>query len=291
MSAAALPPALEPDGSTVLRLRASGTARRRLEAAGAWLLGIVWALPLLYSLWTAFHPAAFETHFTPSAPWTLGNFAQAWAAAPFARYFLNTFALISLIVAGQLAVSTLAAFAFARFDFRGRGIAFCAVLLQLMVLPEALMVENYRTVAALGLVDTLPDIALPYMASGFGIFLLRQAFLTVPRELDDAARVEGAGALRVLWHVYLPLARPTLVAYGLVSVSYHWNNLLWPLIVTDSVSTRPITVGLLVFASPDQGVSWSLVAAPSLMSAAPLLVGFLLFQRLFVQSFMRAGIK
>lgn len=281
MTAAALPRAAP-------RRRALGPA---LEAAGAWLLGILWALPLLYSLWTAFHPAAFETRFTLAAPWTLANFAEAWAAAPFARYFLNTFALISLILACQLVVSTLAAFAFARFHFPGKAVAFYAVLLQLMVLPEALMVENYRTVAALGLVDTIPAIGLPYMASGFGIFLLRQAFLTVPRELDDAARVEGAGALRVLWHVYLPLARPTLVAYGLVSVSYHWNNLLWPLIVTNRVATRPITVGLLIFASPDQGVSWSLVAASSLMSSAPLLVGFLLFQRAFVQSFMRAGIK
>lgn len=262
-----------------------------LEVFGAWLLGLVWALPLLYSLWTAFHPAAFETHFTPTAPVTLANFAAAWQAAPFARYLFNTVLLISFILAGQIAVSTLAAFAFARFAFRGRTLAFYAVLLQLMILPEALMVENYRTVAALGLVDTIPAIGLPYLASGFGIFLLRQAFLTVPRELDDAARVEGAGTFGLLWRVYLPVSRATLVAYGLVSVSYHWNNLLWPLIVTDSVGTRPVTVGLLVFASPDQGVSWALVAAASLMSAAPLLVGFLLFQRAFVQSFMRAGIR
>jgi sn-glycerol 3-phosphate transport system permease protein len=103
--------------------------------------------------------------------------------------------------------------------------------------------------------------------------------------------VEGAGPLAILWTVYVPLARPTFVAYGLVSVSHHWNNLLWPLIVTNAVNTRPITVGLLIFASPDQGVSWSLVAASSLMSSAPLLFGFLLFQRAFVQSFMRAGIK
>jgi sn-glycerol 3-phosphate transport system permease protein len=115
--------------------------------------------------------------------------------------------------------------------------------------------------------------------------------MTVPKELDDAARVEGAGPHAVLLKVYVPLARPVYVAYGLVSVSYHWNNLLWPLVITNSVTTRPLTVGLQVFASPDQGVQWSVISAATLMTSAPLLIGFLLFQRQFVQSFMRAGIK
>jgi sn-glycerol 3-phosphate transport system permease protein len=132
---------------------------------------------------------------------------------------------------------------------------------------------------------------LPYMASAFGIFLLRQTFKTVPKELDEAARVEGAGILEVLWKVYVPLARPVYVAYGLVSISYHWNNFLWPLIVTNSVNSRPLTVGLQVFSSGDQGVDWSIITAATLMTSAPLLVGFLLFQRQFVQSFMRAGIR
>jgi len=129
------------------------------------------------------------------------------------------------------------------------------------------------------------------MASAFGIFLLRQTFKTVPKELDEAARVEGAGMLEVLWKVYVPLARPVYVAYALVSVSYHWNNFLWPLIVTNSVNSRPLTVGLQVFSSGDQGVDWSIITAATLMTSAPLLVGFLLFQRQFVQSFMRAGIR
>ncbi len=117
------------------------------------------------------------------------------------------------------------------------------VLVQLMIMPEVLLVENYRTIAKLGLVDTVVAMGLPYMA------------------------------------------------YGLVSVSYHWNNLLWPLVITNSVSTRPLTVGLQVFSSPDQGGQWSIISAAALMTSAPLLIGFLLFQRQFVQSFMRAGIK
>ena len=175
--------------------------------------------------------------------------------------------------------------------FAGRDLAFILVLLQLMIMPDVLIVENYRTMTALGLVDTIPAIGLPYMASAFGIFLLRQTFKTVPRELDEAARVEGAGPLQVLLKVYVPLAKPVYIAYGLVSVSYHWNNFLWPLIITNSVSTRPLTVGLQIFASADQGIDWSVITAATLMTSAPLLLAFLLFQRQFVQSFMRAGIR
>ena len=264
---------------------------RAIETAGAWLLGVLWVLPLAYAVWTAFHPSEFSTRFVPSAPLTLENFVKAWAAAPFARYFVNTIALVTMILAVQLVLCTLAAYAFARFAFAGRSLAFLLVLVQLMIMPDVLIVENYRTMSRLGILDTLAAIGLPYMASAFGIFLLRQTFKTVPKELDEAARVEGAGPLEVLWRVYVPLARPVYIAYGLVSVSYHWNNFLWPLIVTNSVQSRPLTVGLQVFSSVDQGVDWSIITAATLMTSGPLLVAFLLFQRQFVQSFMRAGIR
>jgi len=262
-----------------------------LESAGAWLLGIVWAAPLLFALWTAFHGSEFAVHLDLLAPLTLGNFARAWQAAPFARYFLNSLVLVTSILAVQLVLSTLAAFAFARLEFRGRGLLFALVLVQLMIMPDVLIVENYRTMRALGLVDSILGIGLPYMASAFAIFLLRQTFKTVPRELDEAARVEGCNLLQLLWRVYVPLARPTYIAFGLVSVSYHWNNFLWPLIITNSVTTRPVTVGLSVFASTDQGIDWSVITAATLLTSAPLLLAFLLFQRQFVQSFMRAGIR
>ncbi len=262
-----------------------------LETVGAWMLGLLWLLPLLYAAWTAFHPAAYATRFEPLAPLTLDNFATAWQAAPFARYLLNTVMLVTLILVVQFVLCTLAAFAFARLSFPGRDLLFGVVLLQLMVMPDVLLVENYRTLARLHLVDTIPAIALPYLGSAFGIFLLRQTFLTIPQPLDDAARMEGCGLLARLWRVYVPLAKPTYIAYGLVLVSYHWNNFLWPLIITNSVTTRPLTVGLSVFATTDQGIDWSIVTAATLMTSAPLLVAFLLFQRQFVQSFMRAGIR
>jgi sn-glycerol 3-phosphate transport system permease protein len=262
-----------------------------VEIAGAWLLALVWIAPLLYAFWTAFHPPEYATRFDLLAPLTLENFRAAWVVAPFARYFLNTFMLVTMVLAAQFVLCTLAAYAFARFAFRGRELAFGLVLLQLMILPEVLIVANYRTMSRLDLVDTVLAIGLPYMASAFGIFLLRQTFKTVPKELEEAARVEGASFLQTLWKVYVPLARPTYVAYGLVSVSYHWNNFLWPLVITNSVMTRPLTVGLAIFAAPESGVNWSIISAGTLMTVAPLLLAFLLFQRQFVQSFMRAGIR
>lgn len=272
-------------------LGTAGPAWQAFESAAAWLLGIIWVLPLLYAIWTAFHPGEYAARFDLLAPLTLDNFAEAWIAAPFARYFFNSFVLVTSILAVQLVLSTLAAFAFARFEFWGRDVLFALVLVQLMIMPDVLIVENYRTMRGLELVDTILGIGLPYMASAFGIFLLRQTFKTVPRELDEAARVEGCNILQVLWKVYVPLARPVYIAFGLVSVSHHWNNFLWPLIITNSVTTRPVTVGLSVFSSTDQGIDWSIITAATLMTSGPLLIAFLLFQRQFVQSFIRAGIR
>ncbi|GLQ04794.1 carbohydrate ABC transporter permease [Sneathiella chinensis] len=262
-----------------------------LNTLGAWFLGILWFLPIIYAVWTATHPGEYATRFDLLAPLTLGNFVDAWNAAPFARYFLNTIMLVTFILIGQFVLCTLAAYSFTRFSFPGKDILFALVLLQLLVMPDILIVENYSTMRALGLIDTIAAIGLPYIASGFGIFLLRQTFKTVPKELEEAARVEGAGPIGILWKVYVPLAKPTYLAYGLVSVSHHWNNFLWPLIVTNSVETRPVTVGLSIFGSVDQGIDWSIITAATLMTSGPLLIAFLLFQRQFVQSFMRAGIK
>lgn len=262
-----------------------------LETGAAWLLAILWISPLVYAFWAAFHPSEYAIHFDLFAPLTLDHFREALSQAPFLRYAFNTFILVTMILIAQLVLCTLAAYAFARYQFYGSEIAFALVLVQLMITPEILIVENYGTLAKFNLIDTILGIGLPYMASAFGIFLLRQAFKSTPKELEDAARLEGCGVFGVLWRVYVPLARPTYLAYGLVSISHHWNNFLWPLIVTNSVKTRPLTVGLGIFGAPESGVDWSIISAATLMSVAPLLIAFLLFQRQFVQSFMHAGIK
>lgn len=262
-----------------------------LETIAAWTLAILWISPLLYAFWAAFHAGEYSIHFDITAPLTLDNFREALSQAPFLRYGFNTFVLVTMLLAAQIVVCTLAAYAFARYQFFGSNVAFALVLVQLMITPEILIVENYGTLAKLNLVDTILGIGLPYMASAFGIFLLRQAFKSTPKELEEAARLEGCGMFGILMRVYVPLARPTYLAYGLVSISHHWNNFLWPLVITNSVETRPLTVGLGVFSAPESGVDWSIVSAATLLSVAPLLIAFLLFQRQFVQSFMHAGIK
>ena len=273
------------------QLQQSSMFGHALETAAAWVLALLWIAPLVYAFWTAFHAPEFSTRFALSAPLTLANFVNAWNAAPFARYFVNTISLVTMVLVGQLVICTLAAYAFARFAFFGRDLMFMLVLVQLMIMLDVLIVENYRTLGELGILDSIAGIGLPYMASAFGIFLLRQTFKTIPKELEDAARVEGANALQILLKVYVPLAKPVYLAYALVSVSFHWNNFLWPLVVTNSVNSRPLTVGLQIFSSTDQGIDWSIITAATLMTSGPLLLGFLLFQRQFVQSFMRAGIR
>lgn len=262
-----------------------------LEIMAGWVLALLWISPLLYAFWAAFHAGEYAIHFNLFAPLTLDNFRESLAQAPFLRYGLNTFILVSMLLTVQIVVATLAAYAFARYEFFGSNVAFSLVLVQLMVTPEILIVQNYGTLAKMNMVDTIVGIGLPYMASAFGIFLLRQAFKSTPKELEEAARLEGCGTLGILMKVYVPLARPTYLAFGLVSISHHWNNFLWPLVITNSVETRPLTVGLGIFGAPESGVDWSIVSAATLLSIAPLLLAFLLFQRQFVQSFMYAGIK
>jgi sn-glycerol 3-phosphate transport system permease protein len=257
----------------------------------AWVLGAVWVLPLLYMVWAAFHTGSDTIYLNLNSDWTWANFYQAWDMAPFIRYIWNTFAMVSLLLAFQIIVCTLAAFALARVVFKGRAVVFAFVLVQLMVMPEALVTENYQMVANFDAIDTYLGIALPYIASAFGIFLLRQAFMQVPQELEDAARVEGLSRLAILFKVYVPLAKPTYLAYALVSLSYHWNNFLWPLIVTNTENSRPITVGLALFGSPEVGVDWGILSAGTLIAISPLLAIFLIFQRQFMQSFMNAGLK
>lgn len=272
---------------------------RRFGNAVLWLLlaavAVLWAVPILWSLAVSLRPENVPIS-VGSAWWggglTLSNFQRAWESVPFASYYVNTIFVVVGILALQLVTVTLGAYAFARMKFPLRDFLFVIFLLQLMVPAEALVVANFNTIRVLHLIDTRWGIIVPYAASAFGTFLLRQTFKQVPQDLEDAAFIDGCGPLKTLWLVFVPLARPTLVAYGLVTVSYHWNNFFWPLIITNRDEVRPLTVGLARFTQMSEtGADWALIAAGTLIVVLPLLAVFLIFQKQFVDSFLRSGIK
>lgn len=284
-------PAASPVASVRRGRRVGETIGTLLLAA----LGLSWLLPLLWSVAVAVRPPGVSV--ATGSPWwgggvTLANFADAWGRVPFGRYFLNTFVIVFGILAVQLVTISLAGFAFARYRFPGRHALFVLILMQILVPTNALIVQNYATIRTLGVFDTKLAIMLPFFASAFGTFFLRQTFLQVPRELDDAAVLDGARWWQVLRHVYLPSARPAFIAFAVVSVSFHWSDFLWPLIVTNSDASRPVTVGLNTLTQMgESGAQWALVMAGTLLVIAPLLALFLVFQRQFMSSFLHTGLK
>ncbi|MEI3606936.1 carbohydrate ABC transporter permease [Pseudogracilibacillus sp. SE30717A] len=258
-------------------------------------LGLLFFIPLIWVFITSISPSgeiiSGSNPFWTKNP-TLNNFKEAWEAAPFLKYYLNTLIIVFGVLIVQLLTITLAAYAFARVNFKGKEILFIAFLIQLMIQPEILLFPNYQIMAQLGLVDTKLAVMMPYWASAFGMFLMRQTFKQVPYELDEASKMDGSRWWQTLWHVYIPAARPTYVAFALVSVSTHWSNFMWPLIITDSVDNRPLTVGLALFAQAfETGAQWGVITAGTVTVILPLLIAFFIFQKQFVSSFMHSGIK
>ena len=288
---------------------AARPARRRNFSSGLVTLAtaimcVLWAVPLLWAVVVSTRPlndplGRGDVWFGQTL--TLESYQKATELAPFfptitngqitGSYYQNTIQYVLMVLAVQLVTIPLAAFAFVHFEFPGKKLLFYLILAQMMIPTAILLVPNFRTIRELGLFDTTLGIAIPYFGSAFGTFLLRQAFLEVPKDLVEAAQVDGARWYRLLWHVYLPPSRPTIIAFALVSVSFHWNSLLWPLVVT-SDKARPLTMGLLRFTQlTDIGAQWSLIMAATLIIMAPLLIVFLIFQRQFIRSFMHSGIK
>jgi sn-glycerol 3-phosphate transport system permease protein len=256
----------------------------------------IWIVPFVWMLVAAFRPGGYgggqSASLLPNFVPTLANFAEAWELADFPRYLLNTIAICGGILGVQLVTITLAGYAFARMRFPGKRIIFYLFLLQLMLVPVVLIVPNLTMIARLGLYDTLPGVMAPYFASAFGTFLMRQAFAAIPRELEDAAVIDGASVLQRLRHIYLPLSAPAFIAFAIVSVTAHWNEFLWPLMVINSPDKRPLTVGLASFTRGAEGAqAWGVIAAGTLIVIAPLLIGFALFQKRFINSFVTSGIK
>ncbi len=256
------------------------------------VLAAVNVIPLLWVVRTAFVGRDATLDLFRLAMPTLDNFKSVWASAPFSGYYLNTAIIITGIFCVQFVLVTLAAYAFARMDFYGKNILFVLFLMQILITPDVLIIPNYSFLSVIGLVDTRLGVMIPYFASGLGVFLLRQAFKQIPAELEEAARVEGMSTWSIIWKIYVPLNKPSYIAFAIVSVSYHWNNFLWPLVVTNSVDKRTLSLGLAIFAqSYETGAQWAEVCAATVAVIAPLLILFFIFGRQIMESFARSGLK
>lgn len=259
------------------------------------LLAILWSVPVIWAIVASFRPASdamSRGDIWFSGNLTIENYTRAWSLAPFGKYYINTIIVVLIILAVQLVTIVLAGFAFAHYDFSGKRWLFFFILLQMMIPTSALLAPNFATIRWMNLFDTRLAIAIPYFGSAFGTFLVRQAFSQVPRDLVDAGIIDGCSWWQLIWHVYLPPSIPSLVAFGLSSITWHWNEFLWPLIITNSDKSRPLTAGLVRFTQLGEiGAKWSLLTAATLMVTAPLFIIFLIFQRRFIQGFLHSGLK
>jgi ABC-type glycerol-3-phosphate transport system permease component len=236
-------------------------------------------------------PFSWRT-FIPLHP-TLGNYIALFVDNGVGRNVLNSFVIAIVQVVGALVLCTLAAYALTRLRFRGRNLIFGLILVTFMVPVEALLVPLYTVVSGLGLQDTLTAVSLPWLANVFGLFLLRQHFEEIPRELDDAARIDGAGHLRILWSVILPNVRTGLASMSLIIFLFAWNSFLWPLVINGRPSVAPLQVTISGFLSPNPTSPpvWGLIFAGSVVAVLPLIVLFILLQRYFVRGLASSGLK
>ncbi len=268
---------------------------RRFGAALKAALAIAFLIPLFFTVLVSVRPEAEPVtngNIFFGSEVTLDNYQRALDIAPWSLHYLNSIVFVAGTLLVQLLTVTAAAYAFARMKFFGRNILLLIILLQLMIPSGVLLVQNFRTIQLLGLFDTRVALMIPYWGSAFGVLLLRQTFREVPLELEEAARIDGANLYQVIRHVYITNAIPAYLAFALVSVSSHWNEFLWPFIITRSEEIRPLTVGLnKLIKTTDQGAFYGQLMAGTLIVIMPLVILFLVFQRQFVESFARSGIR
>ena len=269
------------------------TPGKFLLYAFMYLFALVCLIPLIWLVRTAFVPKELELDML-AVGWlpTFSNVARIWGMAMWGNYYVNTIIVVTGVLAAQFVTITLAGYAFARLNFYGKNVLFILFLTQIMIAADVLILPNYMTISKLGLNDTLLGAMMPFFASAMGTFLMRQTIMTIPYELEEAARIDGCNLFKMLIRIYLPLLVPCYIAHGLIAASYQWNNFLWPLIVINKPSKRLLTVGLAIFAQASEiGALWSDTCAATLLTVAPLLILFLFFQRRFIESFAHSGIK
>jgi len=279
------------------RLPRAPALRRAAGRAGLDLAMVAIALvvlfPLLFALSTSLKTDVEVNQYPPSLwPHTidLGNYVAALQQAPLARFLLNSFIQSGAVTLGQLVTASLAAFAFAFIQFPGRQALFFLFLATLMIPGEVTLIPNYLTIKALGWLNTYPALIAPFLATGFGTFLLRQFFLTIPRELADAAVIDGCSRRRFLWTIVIPLARPALATLGIYAFLATWNQYLWPLLVVNSTEMRTVQIGLALLQA-QEAVSWGLVMAGVILIVLPTVLLFLLGYRHVVRGLTAGAVK
>mgnify|MGYP002682442954 CR=1 FL=1 len=256
--------------------------------AGAFVM----VIPFLWMLTLSLKPAAL-THQPPyliPTHFEVANYDKAWQAAPFARYYLNSMVMTAGIVLGQVLLSSLAAYAFARLKFPGRDALFLVFLATMMVPFHVILIPSYLIIDRLGWIDSYAALIVPRMVSAFGIFLLRQYYQGIPRELDEAAMIDGASRLGIWWRIILPLSKPIIATASIFSLIGSWNSFMWPLVMTDRPELRVLQVGLSYF-NQEASTQTTLLMAASTFSIVPILILFFLAQKQIIASYARTGLK
>ncbi len=264
----------------------------RIAAHAALVVAVVAVcLPFLWMLLTSVKVPTdiFSGRFWPSR-FAWDNYVRAWESAPFGRYFLNTAFVSIATVVLQLATCSAAAYAFARMPFFGREVLFYLLLATMMVPEEVTLVANYVTLYRLNWLDTYQALIIPWGASAFSIFMLRQFFAGIPDDLEDAAKIDGCGRFAFFWRIVLPLARPALTTVALFALVGSWNAFTWPLVVTNSQEMRTVQVGVSFFAQ-DFGTNYTLLMAAATVAVAPVLILFAAVHSQFTEGIARSGLK
>jgi sn-glycerol 3-phosphate transport system permease protein len=276
------------------RSRASrAVAETALHAvlAAVFVLSVI---PVAWTFSTSLKPLAeiyaYPPNWIPRNPQWI-NYAKAWVAAPFARYAFNSVFVTVAIIALQTSLASLSAYAFSKLRFRGRDAVFFLFLATMMVPTQVVVVPVFIMLSKAGMLDHYSALVLPFAASAFGTFLLRQSFLEIPDDLVDAAKIDGAGDLSIIRNVMVPMSRPSYASFILLTFTWRWNDYFWPLIMTSSPEMRTLPVGLVFLRTSEGSIEWNVVMAASVFVILPIILLFLFFQRYFVEGIMSSGLK
>ncbi|MBW3093218.1 carbohydrate ABC transporter permease [Bifidobacterium sp. 82T10] len=281
------------------RLRRQARTKRTISLTLSYialiLVTFLMIFPLLIVVIVSFTPNEVTQTWPPKvipSAWTLGNYTDLFSRLPIGRELLNTVVFAGAVTLISVTFDALAAYGLSRVDFKGRGILLAVLIATMMIPGMALLIPVYKLLASMGLINSYLGIIIPRMADVGGIFLLRQFFISIPKDLDNAARIDGAGELRIFAQIILPNAVPAILTVGMFNFMGNWNDLLWPLIMTSRPETRTITAGLAMLTGHGSSVTpYGVVMAGALISALPLLIVFFFVQKRFVEGIAMTGMK